>query len=81
MLKNSGLNRSVGLLNDYDLPEPVLGGIAVALVTWGTFRITGWQIVFDLAVRDYLLVLFFATIRLNARIAGLFKGRRLRAIL
>lgn len=75
------LTRSVAFLKDYNIPEPVSGGIAIALATWGFFNVTGWQIVFDLAVRDYLLVLFFSTIGLNARIADLFKGGRLLLIL
>ncbi|MEM8693974.1 MAG: sodium/glutamate symporter [Pseudomonadota bacterium] len=71
------LTRSVAFLRDYNIPEPVSGGIAVALMTWGFFQLTGQQIVFDLSVRDYLLVLFFSTIGLNARITDLFKGGRL----
>nr|WP_282095607.1 sodium/glutamate symporter [Epibacterium ulvae] len=38
---------------------------------------TGTQIEFGLEVRDYLLVVFFATIGLNAQIADLFRGGRL----
>lgn len=75
------LTRSVTFLKDYNIPEPVSGGIAVALATWAFFQVTGRQIVFDLAVRDYLLVLFFSTIGLNARIADLLKGGRLLIIL
>lgn len=71
------LTRAVKFLRDFNIPEPVSGGIAVAVVTWVFFALTGRQIVFDLEVRDYLLVLFFATIGLNARIADLFKGGRL----
>lgn len=75
------LTRSVDFLRDFNIPEPVSGGIAVAVGTWLFFTLTGRQIVFDLEVRDYLLVLFFATIGLNARIADLFKGGRLLVIL
>ena len=75
------LTRGVRVLRDYNIPEPVSGGIAVALATWGWFQLTGQQIVFDLAVRDYLLVLFFSTIGLNARIAELFRGGRLLTVL
>ncbi len=71
------LTRSVAFLRNYSIPEPVSGGIAVALVTWGLFVFANVQIVFDLAVRDYLLVVFFSTIGLNARIADLFRGGRL----
>ncbi len=75
------LTRSVGFLRNYNIPEPVSGGIAVALIIWAFFWLTGRQITFDLAVRDYLLVLFFSTIGLNARIADLFKGGRLLVVL
>lgn len=75
------LTRQVAFLRNYNIPEPVSGGLAVAVGTWLYFVITGSQIVFDLAVRHYLLVVFFATIGLNARIADLFKGGKLLIIL
>ncbi|WP_268884074.1 sodium/glutamate symporter [Jannaschia marina] len=75
------LTRRVAFLRDYNIPEPVSGGIAVAVLTSIWFAITGGQIAFDLEVRDYLLVLFFATIGLNARIADLLRGGRLLLIL
>lgn len=75
------LTRGVRFLRDYNIPEPVSGGIAMALLTWAYFRLTDTQIVFDLQVRDYLLVLFFATIGLNARIADLLRGGSLLGIL
>lgn len=75
------LTRKVQFLQNYNIPEPVSGGIAVAVLTWFYFRITGDQIVFDLAVRDYLLVLFFSAIGLNARFADLIRGGKLLLIL
>lgn len=71
------LTRKVAFLKDYNIPEPVSGGIAVALGTWSWFYFTGQRIAFEMDVRDYLLVLFFSTIGLNARIADLFRGGRL----
>lgn len=71
------LTRRVGFLRNYNIPEPVSGGIAVAVCTWIFYILTGKQIVFDLEVRDYLLVVFFATIGLNAKISDLFKGGKL----
>ena len=71
------LTRRIAFLRDYNIPEAVSGGIAVALFTWMFFAVTDRQIVFDLAVRDYLLVLFFSAIGLNARIADLLRGGRL----
>lgn len=75
------LTRSVRFLKDYNIPEPVSGGLAVAVMTWVYFAMTDQRIVFDLAVRDYLLVLFFSTIGLNARVADLFRGGRLLIVL
>ncbi|MBW4707271.1 sodium/glutamate symporter [Roseobacter sp. YSTF-M11] len=75
------LTRKVAVLGDYNIPEPVSGGLAVALLTWVFFALTGQQIAFDLEVRDYLLVAFFATIGLNAQISDLFRGGRLLLLL
>ncbi|WP_299862168.1 sodium/glutamate symporter [uncultured Hoeflea sp.] len=77
----SFLTRKVAVLSDYNIPEPVSGGLAVALLVWVLFALTGRQVSFDLAVRDYLLVAFFATIGLNARISDLFRGGRLLLLL
>jgi len=75
------LTRKVAFLRNYNIPEPVSGGLAVAMGTWLYFVLTGKQIVFDLAVRDYFLVVFFATIGLNARISDLFRGGKLLTVL
>lgn len=68
------LTRGIAFLRTYNIPEPVSGGIAVALITWAYFEMTGQQIEFDLGTRDYLLVLFFSTIGLNAKVSSLVKG-------
>lgn len=70
------LARRVAFLRNYSIPEPVSGGLAVALLVWAWFGVSGQEIQFDLAVRDELLVIFFACIGLNARIADLFAGGR-----
>lgn len=75
------LTRKIAILGDYNIPEPVSGGLAVALLTWAWFVFTGQQIGFDLEVRDYLLVAFFSTIGLNARISDLFRGGTLLLVL
>lgn len=75
------LNRKVAFFRDFNIPEPVSGGIAVALATWGLYAWAGRQIEFDLSVRDYLLVVFFSTIGLNAKISDLMRGGRLLVVL
>jgi glutamate:Na+ symporter, ESS family len=70
------LTRHVRFLRDYNIPEPVVGGIAIAVATWIFFSASGKPIIFDLSVRDQLLVIFFTTLGLNARISDLAKGGR-----
>lgn len=50
------LTRKVAFLGDYNIPEPVSGGLAIAVLTWAFFAPMDVQISFDLQVRDYLLV-------------------------
>ena len=75
------LTRKISFLGNYNIPEPVSGGLTVALMTYSYLVFTGQQIVFDLEVRDYLLVAFFATIGLNAQISDLFRGGKLLLLL
>ncbi|MFC3615302.1 sodium/glutamate symporter [Lutimaribacter marinistellae] len=60
----------------YSIPEPVSGGLIAALVHLFIVCISVRAIQYDLAVRDFLLVYFFTTVRLNACIADLVKGGR-----
>ena len=75
------LTRRVKLLRDFNIPEPVSGGLAVALLTWMLFSVFGAQVSFDLDTRDELLVMFFVAIGLNSRISELMAGSRLLLIL
>lgn len=75
------LTRRVAFLRNYSIPEPVSGGLAAALVTWALFSWTNVEIQFDLATRDTLLVIFFATVGLNARLSDLIVGGRLLGLL
>jgi len=64
----------VRFLRDFSIPEPVTGGLVAAICTFAIFIVGDIRIEFDLAVRDYLLVLFFSTIGLNARLSDLRQG-------
>lgn len=64
----------VRFLRDYNIPEPVSGRILAALVTLAIFQTTGRPVQFEMFIRDYLLVLFFAGIGLNARLRDLATG-------
>ncbi|MEM7177652.1 MAG: sodium/glutamate symporter [Pseudomonadota bacterium] len=75
------LTRKLAVLRDFNIPEPVSGGLAVAVVMWGIYVFGGWEVDFDLEPRDVLLVIFFTTIGLNARFADLVRGGSALAIL
>lgn len=69
------------VLQRYSIPEPVSGGLFAALIALGVVMLTGREIEYDLAARDFLLVYFFTTVGLNARISDLVKGGPILAIL
>jgi ESS family glutamate:Na+ symporter len=69
-----GLNRRIGLLREYNIPEPVTGGLLVAMALLLVHLATTYRVTFDLGIRDVLLVYFFTTIGINARIADLRAG-------
>ncbi|MEO0818876.1 MAG: sodium/glutamate symporter [Pseudomonadota bacterium] len=73
--------RRYALLRDFNIPEPVSGGLAAALLVWAIYAVLGREIAFELETRDVLLVMFFTTIGLNARFAELLRGGRPLAIL
>ena len=68
------LNRRVGFLREYNIPEPVTGGILASLFTLVLFLFFKRELSFDLQIRDVLLVYFFTTIGLNARLSDLISG-------
>ncbi len=68
------LNRKVGFLRSYNIPEPVTGGVLASVVFAALYSATGSAAVFDLSNRDVLLVVFFTTVGLNAKFATLLAG-------
>ena len=75
------LNARIGFLRDFNIPEPVTGGILAALISLGLFLVAGREVHFELAARDVLLVYFFVTIGLNARFRDLVEGGKPLAVL
>ncbi|MCE2573457.1 sodium/glutamate symporter [Motilimonas eburnea] len=63
-----------GVLQRYSIPEPVVGGFVCAAIVGITYYGFNTQIQFDLAVRDILLLYFFAGIGLKADLNTLIKG-------
>lgn len=70
------LSRRFSVLRDYNIPEPVSGGLIAAIIIAIIYRFGGFEVAFDLSIRDQLLVYFFTCIGLNARFSDLIRGGR-----
>ena len=68
------LNRRVHFLREYNIPEPVSGGILAALLSAAIYFGAGTELVFDMGNRDTLLIVFFTTIGLSSRVDTLLQG-------
>lgn len=75
------LTRRISFLRDYNIPEPVSGGLFAALVALVIYKAFDLEISYALETRDLLLVYFFTAIGLNARFDDLVKGGKPLAIL
>jgi ESS family glutamate:Na+ symporter len=80
-LMGAEINNRVAALRRFNIPEPVTGGLLAALFVLGLYLLFGLELSFELRTRDFLLVLFFAGIGLNARISDLISGGKPLALL
>ena len=75
LLLGRGLVTRIGFLRAYNIPEPVAGGLVVALVLLA-LRSFDVEVRFDTSLQTPLMLAFFATIGLSADFASLKKGGR-----
>ena len=75
------LNLKVRFFRDYNIPEPVTGGLLASMIVGLVYWLTDVEINFDMGNRDMLLVVFFTTIGLSSRIDVLRKGGRMLVVL
>lgn len=66
--------KRVKFLRDYNIPEPVVGGLLIAIFITIAYKGFGLQIEFDRSLQGPLMLAFFASIGLNADFASLKKG-------
>lgn len=76
LLLGRGLVMRVGFMRTYNIPEPVAGGLVVALLLL-LLRTFDIEIRFDTSLQTPLMLAFFATIGLSADFASLKKGGRI----
>ena len=74
LLLGRKLVQSVPFLKQYTIPEPVAGGLLVALALLVLKKSMDIEIDFDMSLKDPLMLAFFATIGLNANLASLRSG-------
>ncbi|MBF8754791.1 sodium/glutamate symporter [Pseudomonas guariconensis] len=75
LLLGRGLVARITFLRTYNIPEPVAGGLLVAMVLLG-LRSFDIQVQFDTSLQTPLMLAFFATIGLSADFASLKTGGR-----
>ena len=75
LLLGRGLVARIGFLRAYNIPEPVAGGLVVAVILLA-LRAFEVEVRFDTSLQAPLMLAFFATIGLSADFASLKKGGR-----
>ena len=75
------LCRRIAVLGRLDIPPPVVGGVLMSLVTAAAYNVAGIDVTFATTLRDVLLLVFFVTIGLSAKLSALRAGGRPLAIL
>ncbi|RBJ85789.1 sodium/glutamate symporter [Pseudomonas sp. MWU12-2534b] len=80
LLLGRGLVTRVGFLRAYNIPEPVAGGLVVALLLLLLRGMGDMEVRIDTSLQAPLMLAFFATIGLSADFASLKKGGRKLAI-
>ena len=68
------LTKRSRLLREFNIPEPVTGGLLAAIFFYFLYGFMNVEVSFDLTTRDRLLVYFFTAIGLNARFSDLKAG-------
>ncbi|MBY6185991.1 sodium/glutamate symporter [Marinobacter hydrocarbonoclasticus] len=81
LLIGRGLTHLFAVLRRYNIPEPVSGGIFASVLALVAHEFWGLELQFDMALRDALLLAFFTTIGLTARLDALTRGGRPLAVL
>ena len=68
------INDRLRVLRDYNIPEPVTGGLLASVFFGLLYGFADIEVNFDMANRNMLLIVFFTTIGLSSRIDVLKQG-------
>lgn len=76
------LCRLIPVLGRYNIPEPVVGGLVMALIALVAYRFDTTPVAFDTSLQQPLMVAFFTTVGVNASLALLrVSGRQVMVFL
>ena len=75
------LNRKIRFLSEFYIPPAVTGGLICSTVVAVVYGMADLEIAFDMRIRDVLLLVFFSTIGLSAKLRTLAAGGKALAIL
>ncbi len=75
------LNRKIRFLSEYYIPPAVTGGLICSALVAVLYGMADLEITFDMQIRDALLLVFFSTVGLTAKLRTLAAGGKALAIL
>ncbi|SUH34004.1 glutamate permease [Salmonella enterica subsp. enterica] len=79
LLLGRKLVQSVSLLKKYTIPEPVAGGLLVAVALLVLKKSVGWEVNFDMTLRDPLMLAFSRRSALTLTLPACARGDALLA--
>jgi ESS family glutamate:Na+ symporter len=71
------LNRKITILRQYNIPEPVTGGLVASLFFGLVYLVSGVEVTFSTHYRDILLVVFFTAIGLSTEMKSIIRGGKI----
>jgi len=74
LLIGTAVNRRVGLLSKYNIPDPITGGLLFAAVASVAWAMTDFRVAFDQTLKPVLLLMFFAGVGMCADLSKLKQG-------
>ena len=76
LLLGSILVQKIPFLKNYNIPEPVAGGLIAALLSFILFKFFNISATFNSEIQNILMLMFFTSIGLSASLIKLKKGGR-----
>jgi ESS family glutamate:Na+ symporter len=80
LLVGTLLNRRIGFLAHYNIPDPVTGGLLFAVLASAVAAATGFRLDLNQTIKPVLLLLFFAGVGMGADLRQLKRGGKALAI-